>query len=107
MAERIGYNIRSIEDVDGVIGVGISLLRSTKTGAPANVEKGRLGVNELPYLLNSIMRSGVLNDTSPIGFDYTFKPVDEEVAGFRLSKGHGFPYVLGFKLNNDKYFDIT
>lgn len=97
MAEEIGFTVRQTEEVGGVIGVDISLLRSTKTGNTGS-KSGRLAVNELPYIFNSVKNLGILSDSSHRGFDYTLSPIEGDVGGFPMEQGYGFPYVMDFEI---------
>lgn len=74
---KIGFIIDKREVVDGHVKLTIRMLNSSKPMAKTN---------ELPIILNAIKANSVMNPQADRGFTYTFP--------FKLSQGHGFPYVL-------------
>lgn len=93
--EKIAFIVRGRETVrDGVVGISIGLVSSTKTGAG----RGRLGANELPYILNMLRRSNLTDPAAHVGFDYTLADIDGRDGGFPMTEGFGFPYLLDFEI---------
>lgn len=97
--EKIAFIIRGREiGQDGVVGISIGLISSTKTGSG----RGRLGANELPYILNMLRRSNLTDPEAHVGFDYTFTDIDGRDGGFPMTEGFGFPYLLDFEINDNQ-----
>ena len=92
--EKIGFVVNGREvAANGVIGIAISFVSSTKTDAgKARAGQGRLGANELPYILNMLRRSNLTDPNSHVGFDYTLDDIDGIEGGFPMTEGFGFPY---------------
>ena len=97
--EKIGFIVRGRETGrNGVVGISIGLVSSTKTGAG----RGRLGANELPYILNMLRRSNMMDAEAHVGFDYTFTDIDGRDGGFPMTEGFGFPYLLDFEMSDEQ-----
>ena len=97
--EKIGYVLKGREVVsEDLIRVSVGFLNSNKTGGG----RGRLGVNELPYIFHRISNSRYLNPDEHIGFDYTLTRTNGDIGGFPMTEGIGFPYLLDFQINDRK-----
>lgn len=75
--EKIGWRIKEKSVENGVTRVSIALVNSNKTGTVNGTDKGRLGCNELPYILHALKKSGYVAENKPLpdahyGFPYTF-----------------------------------
>lgn len=83
--DKISYLVdgREIRDV-GIVKVSVRLINSNKH---------ELKTNELPIILNALKHSDVLDPDANLCFTYTFP--------FPLARGHGFPYVFDFALEDD------
>lgn len=98
-AEKIGFIVNGREiGQDGVTCVTVSLISSTRTGAG----RGRLGANELPYILNMLRRSNLMDASAHVGFDYTLTDIDGREGGFPMTEGFGFPYLLDFEIQDNQ-----
>ena len=97
MKQKIGYIVKNRETLGGgLVKVTIGLVSSDKTGTVEGTDRGRLGANELPYILHGLRsRSDFL--TGHQGFDYQFGLTSGD---FPLEIGFGFPYVLGFPMTD-------
>lgn len=97
--EKIAFIVRGRETGrDGVTCISIGLVSSTKTGAG----RGRLGANELPYILNMLRRSNLMDASAHVGFDYTLTDIDGREGGFPMTEGFGFPYLLDFEIQDNQ-----
>ena len=97
--EKIGFIIHGREiGQNEVVGISIGFISSTKTGAG----RGRLGANELPYILNMLRRSDMMDAEAHVGFDYTLTDIDGREGGFPMTEGFGFPYLLDFEIKDDQ-----
>lgn len=102
-AEKITFVVRSREIVSGeLVKVSISMPASDKTGTVGGVQKGRLGVNELPYILHTLKHTKYFDPDAHVGFDYLLDPILSPDGAFPLAEGYGFPYVLDFPIINEK-----
>lgn len=82
MANRIGFIIEDREvHANGVVKVSIRMLGS---------DKPKLSTHELPYILNAIRHSELMESDVQKGFDYTLD--------FAMEQGFGFPYALDCEL---------
>lgn len=88
--DRISYIVdgREIRD-GGVVKVSLRLINSNKDG---------LKTNELPIILNALKQSDILDPDANLCFTYTFP--------FVLSRGHGFPYIFDFELEDDSLLTL-
>ena len=97
--EKIAFIVHGRETgQDGVVGISIGFISSTKTGAGL----GRLGANELPYILNMLRRSNLTDPSAHVGFDYSLADIDGREGGFPMTEGFGFPYLLDFEINDEQ-----
>ena len=101
--EKIAFVVRDREIVaDGLVKVSISLPASNKTGVVDARHLGRLGANELPYILHTLRHTKYFDPSAHVGFDYLLDGRLDAAGGFPLERGYGFPYVLDFEIINDK-----
>lgn len=101
--EKIAFIVRGRETgQDGVVGISIGFISSTKTGVVNGLQRGRLGANELPYILNMLRRSNIMDASAHVGFDYTLTDIDGREGGFPMTEGFGFPYLLDFEIQDNQ-----
>ena len=101
--EKIAFVVRGREIVaDGLVKVSISLPASNKTGVVDARHLGRLGANELPYILHTLKHTKYFNPDAHVGFDYFLDPNLSPDGAFPIAEGYGFPYILDFEIIDDK-----
>jgi len=100
---KIGFIAQRTENEAGkpAVCVSVRMVNSTRSkgeavtaGAGKFVHTGGTGSNELLVILNQLRHSKWLDRESHVGFNYTLP--------FSLSQGHGFPYILGARLENSQ-----